>query len=144
MAEIRNQHIHKFLHSFFPEWGGMKHIKVLDHESSLPRLHVELLHALARKRHMDLFEIASLLDIGHVSAAEMIDTLIDKGLLETNSSSTESSLLRVRLTPKVAELREFGDDHFASLKEIVDRDRSRDPQYSLFSENNFRNHRKHA
>lgn len=120
--------MHDLLLPFFPEWTGLRHVAGMDHADQISRMHVELLYVLARKKKLDLFEIASLLNIGHISAAEMVDALIDKGLVQAHPKSEPlkievSAKVRRHITPSSG---------FMPIKEVVRH--GKNSKYSLFSE----------
>jgi hypothetical protein len=122
------KHIHDFLRPFFPERTQLKHIYGLGEAQELSRLHLELLRVIARNEHLDLLEAASLMNIGHVSVAEMVDTLLESGLLEKKSGTG----LGVKVSSGARQIRDFKKPGFLSLKEIVDREREASHDYSLY------------
>jgi DNA-binding MarR family transcriptional regulator len=128
---MRNtKYLHEILRPFFPERAEMKHIYGLSESQGLTRLHLELLRLVARNENADLMEIASLMNIGHVSAAEMVDTLIESGLI-TKKSGRKG--LKFKVSAKAKKIREFEAPGFLSLKQIIDREREASSENSLLS-----------
>lgn len=122
------KHIHDFLRPFFPERARLTRIYGLGETKELSRLHLELLRIIARNEHLDLMDAASLMNIGHVSVAEMVDTLMESDLLEKKSGTG----LGVKVSSRAKKIRDFEKPGFLSLKEIVDREREASYDYPLY------------
>lgn len=107
----------------------MRHMSPSGNQGNLSRMHLELLYVLSSKRKLDLFEIASLLNIDHISIAEMVDCLIENGLVQTE---TRENKLKVYLGSVSTILTNSGSG-FMPLKRIIQHHKNSVDKYSLYS-----------